>query len=150
MVNLVALYRTPANTDAFNSHFTNTHLPRVKKWPGLRKIEVAKVTGTQIGEPKLYMIEELYFDDEESMQKALASADGQAVAPDMMESAWDSVTVFCIIVMMSFTFNTGIGMTAGFVVYPLFKTLAGRINEVKPGLSVLAVLSLLFFLFYPY
>jgi AGZA family xanthine/uracil permease-like MFS transporter len=60
------------------------------------------------------------------------------------------VPVFCIIVMMSFTFNIGIGMTAGFVVYPLFKTLAGRINEVKPGLWVLAVLSLLFFLFYPY
>jgi AGZA family xanthine/uracil permease-like MFS transporter len=52
--------------------------------------------------------------------------------------------------MMSFTFNFGIGMTAGFVVYPLFKTLAGRITEVKPGLWVLAVLSLLFFLFYPY
>ena len=60
------------------------------------------------------------------------------------------IPVFCIIVMMSFTFNIGIGMTAGFVVYPLFKTLAGRINEVKPGLWVLAVLSLLFFLFYPY
>jgi uncharacterized protein (TIGR02118 family) len=118
MVKLVALYQTPENTDAFDSHFAETHLPRVKKWPGLRKIEVAKVTGTQIGEPKLYMIEELYFDDEESMQKALASADGKAVAPDMMESARDSVTVFCIIVMMSFTYNIAIGMTAGFVVYP--------------------------------
>jgi uncharacterized protein (TIGR02118 family) len=150
MFKLVALFQTPANTDAFNSHFTNTHLPRVKKWLGLRKIDVAKVTGTQIGEPKLYMIEELYSDDEESMQKALASADGQAVALDMMESARDSVTVFCIIVMMSFTFNIGVGMTAGFVVYPLLKGFSGKLKEVKPGLSVLAVLSLLFFLFYPY
>jgi uncharacterized protein (TIGR02118 family) len=125
-------------------------LPRVKKWPGLRKIEVARATGTQIGEPKLYLIEELYFDDEESMQKALASADGKAVAPDMMESARDSVTVFCIIVMMSFTYNIAIGMTAGFVVYPLFKVLTGRIQEVRAGMWALAVLSLLFFVFYPF
>jgi len=94
MVKLVALYPTPANTDAFDSHFADTHLPRVKKWPGLRKIEIAKVTGTQIGEPKLHMIEELYFDDEESMQKALASTDGKAAALDLMEFAGSSVTVF--------------------------------------------------------
>lgn len=60
------------------------------------------------------------------------------------------VPVFCIIVMMSFTYNIGIGMTAGFVVYPLFKVLSGRIREVKGGMWVLGVLSLLFFLFYPY
>lgn len=52
--------------------------------------------------------------------------------------------------VMSFTYNIGIGMTAGFVVYPLFKTLSGRLKEVKPGLWVLAILSLLFFVFYPY
>jgi uncharacterized protein (TIGR02118 family) len=53
MVKPVALYQTPADTDAFDSHFADTHLPRVKKWLGLRKIEIANVTGTQIGEPKL-------------------------------------------------------------------------------------------------
>ncbi len=58
--------------------------------------------------------------------------------------------VFCIIVMMSFTYNIGIGMTAGFLLYPLFKILSGRGNEVKPGLWVLAALSLLFYVFYPY
>ena len=58
--------------------------------------------------------------------------------------------VFCIIVMMSFTYNIGIGMTAGFVVYPLFKILGGKREEIKTGLWVLALLSLLFFVFYPY
>jgi AGZA family xanthine/uracil permease-like MFS transporter len=57
---------------------------------------------------------------------------------------------FSIIVMMSFTYNIGIGMTSGFVVYPLFKILAGRRDEIKSGLWVLALLSLLFFVFYPY
>ena len=58
--------------------------------------------------------------------------------------------VFCIIVMMSFTYNIGIGMTAGFLVYPLFKILGGKREEIKTGLWVLALLSLLFFVFYPY
>jgi len=62
----------------------------------------------------------------------------------------DVIPVFTIIVLMSFTYNIGIGMTAGFVVYPLTKTLAGRVKEVPPGLWFLCLLSLLFFIFYPY
>jgi len=60
------------------------------------------------------------------------------------------IPVFTIIVLMSFTYNIGIGMTAGFVVYPLIKTLAGRVREVPAGLWVLGGMSLLFFVFYPY
>ena len=60
------------------------------------------------------------------------------------------VPVFCIITLMSFTYNIGIGMTAGFVIYPLFKILSGKVFEVKPGLWVLAALSLLFFVSYRY
>ncbi|MBI4548722.1 MAG: NCS2 family permease, partial [Ignavibacteriae bacterium] len=67
---------------------------------------------------------------------------------------WDdlseSIPVFCVIVLMSFTFNIGIGMTAGFVIYPLFKILTGKTGMIKPGLWILGGLSLLFFIFYPY
>jgi AGZA family xanthine/uracil permease-like MFS transporter len=60
------------------------------------------------------------------------------------------IPAFTIIVLMSFTYNIGIGMTAGFVVYPIIKILAGRAREVPAGLWVLGALSLLFFVFYPY
>jgi adenine/guanine/hypoxanthine permease len=62
----------------------------------------------------------------------------------------EAVPVYCTIVLMSFTFNIGIGMTAGFLLYPLFKLITGKIQTVKPGLWILAGLSLLFFVFYPY
>ncbi len=62
----------------------------------------------------------------------------------------EGIPVFCVVALMSFTYNIGIGMTAGFVAYPLFKVLSGRFSEVKPGLWVLSGLSLLFFIFYPY
>jgi AGZA family xanthine/uracil permease-like MFS transporter len=60
------------------------------------------------------------------------------------------VPAFVVVALMSFTFNVGIGMTAGFVLYPLCKVAAGRWREVRPGLWVLGGLSLLFFVFYPY
>lgn len=62
----------------------------------------------------------------------------------------ETVPVFCVIVLMSFSFNIGIGMTAGFIVYPVFQVLTGKAKAVKPGLWVLAALSLLFYVFYPY
>ncbi len=62
----------------------------------------------------------------------------------------EAVPAFAVITLMSFTYNIGIGVTAGFLLYPLLKTLSGRMNEVKPGLWVLAALSLAFFMFYPY
>jgi AGZA family xanthine/uracil permease-like MFS transporter len=62
----------------------------------------------------------------------------------------DVIPTFTIIVLMSFTYNIGIGMTSGFVLHPLLKTLAGKRKEVPAGLWLLAGLSLLFFIFYPY
>lgn len=62
----------------------------------------------------------------------------------------EAVPVFSVIILMSFTFNIGIGMTAGFVLYPLMKVMAGRAAEVSPGLWILGGLSLCFFVFYPY
>jgi AGZA family xanthine/uracil permease-like MFS transporter len=51
---------------------------------------------------------------------------------------------------MVFTFNIGIGMTAGFVAYPLFKLLTGRAKEVKGGMWFLGILSLLFYVVSPH
>ena len=57
---------------------------------------------------------------------------------------------FAIIALMSFTYNIGVGITAGFVLYPWFKVAAGRGREIRPGLWVLNILSTMFFVFYPY
>ncbi len=54
------------------------------------------------------------------------------------------------IVLMVFTFNIGVGMTAGFIMYPLLKVLAGKAGGVRPGMWFLAALSLLFFVFSPH
>lgn len=60
------------------------------------------------------------------------------------------VPAFATIALMSFTFNIGVGMTAGFLLYPFCKLIAGRARELHAGLWVLAALSMLFYIFYPY
>jgi len=60
------------------------------------------------------------------------------------------IPAFVIIILMSFSFNMGIGMTAGFIVYPLVKVISGKAKEVSGAIWVLAVVSVLFFVFYGY
>ena len=60
------------------------------------------------------------------------------------------IPAFAVVALMSFTYNVGVGITAGFVLYPFCKLVNGQIRQIRPGLWVLAGLSLLFFVFYPY
>lgn len=60
------------------------------------------------------------------------------------------IPAFSVIVLMSFTLNLGIGLTAGFLMYPLVMALAGRAGQVNAGAWVLGVLSALFLVLYPY
>ncbi|MBC8184727.1 NCS2 family permease [candidate division KSB1 bacterium] len=57
---------------------------------------------------------------------------------------------FCTIILMSFTYNLGIGITAGLVAYPIVKLFAGRGREVELGAWILGAISLIFYIFYPY
>jgi len=54
------------------------------------------------------------------------------------------------IALMSFTYNIGFGMAAGFVLYPLFKLISGRARELTAGSWVLFLMAVLLFIFYPY
>lgn len=66
---------------------------------------------------------------------------------DLLE---ETIPAFVTIILMSFTYNLGIGMTAGFIVYPFTMLIAGRIKQVKAGMWILFVFSFLFYVFYPY
>lgn len=62
----------------------------------------------------------------------------------------ESIPAFTVVALMAFTFNIAIGISAGFVMYPLCKLFGGKPTEIKSGVWVLTALSLLFFVFYPY
>ncbi len=94
MIKLVALYRRPSDTADFDTHFTTTHVPLIRQFPGLRRIEVTKITGAPLGEARYYAMTEMYFENREAMDAALASKEGKSVVRDLMAFAADLVVVF--------------------------------------------------------
>src|SRR6185312_13754049 len=58
----------------------------------------------------------------------------------------ESIPAFAVVTLMCFSFNIGVGITAGFVLYPLGKLVTGKMREIKPGMWILTTLSLLFFI----
>jgi len=57
------------------------------------------------------------------------------------------VPAFTTVIVMVFTFNIANGLTAGLLLYPIMKVLAGRGRELTPGALVLAALCALYYLF---
>jgi len=72
------------------------------------------------------------------------------VANVNFEDMSELIPAFITITLMCFTYNLGIGMTAGFVTYPVIKLFAGKVREVNAGMWILFAFSLAFFIFYPY
>jgi AGZA family xanthine/uracil permease-like MFS transporter len=57
------------------------------------------------------------------------------------------VPSFATIVVMVFTYNIANGLTAGLVLYPLFKIVTGRGKEISAGAAVLGLLCLVYYVF---
>lgn len=57
------------------------------------------------------------------------------------------VPAFATIVVMVFTYNIANGLTAGLLLYPIMKLLAGRVREVRAGSIALAILCAVYFVF---
>ena len=94
MIKLITLYRNPSDTAEFDKHYFDVHVPLIRKFPGLRRLEVTRVTGAPIGEAKFHLMAEMYFDTKDGMDAALASQEGKAVTRDIMSFAADVITVF--------------------------------------------------------
>lgn len=87
MVKLVALYSPPADKEAFDRAYFGTHVPLVKKIPGLQRVEINRITGAPRGEPGFYLIAELYFNDKETMEAGLASPENMEAGKNLMSFA---------------------------------------------------------------
>ncbi len=83
MAGMIAIYRTPVDQEAFDSHYFGTHIPLAKKMPGLLKYEVSQgPIKTLAGPEDIYLIGTLHFEDLETMTNSFASPEGRATAAD--------------------------------------------------------------------
>ncbi|OLF11150.1 ethyl tert-butyl ether degradation protein EthD [Actinophytocola xinjiangensis] len=89
MIKYVALYQAPADPEAFDKAYLESHKPLIDDVPGLVRQEVAKVTRTFVpgflGETAPYLIAELYFESKEDMKTALRSPQWQAAGANLTE-----------------------------------------------------------------
>jgi AGZA family xanthine/uracil permease-like MFS transporter len=76
---------------------------------------------------------------------------GMLMVGSMRKIEFDDLTealpAFACIALMVFTYNIANGLTAGLVLYPVAKAVAGRARELNWGNNVLAILCLTYFLF---
>ena len=89
---LVALYKEPADPAAFDQAYFNTHLPLIKKVPGLQKTVVTRFTRTIMGDG-YYMMAEMYFADKETLKAAMKSPEMAAAGENLNSFAQGLVTL---------------------------------------------------------
>ncbi len=93
MVKLIALYKKPADVEAFEQHYTQIHIPLVEKIPGIRKTEWTRFLASPGGEAPYYMMYEMYFDNMDAYKAAMRSEENKAAGQDLMSFAKDFVTL---------------------------------------------------------
>jgi uncharacterized protein (TIGR02118 family) len=87
MVKLVILYKKPVDAQKFDSYYKEVHMPLASKMPGLKKAEIAKVSGSPFGESEYHLVTELYFDSMDNLKSAMSSPEGKAAARDVKNFA---------------------------------------------------------------
>lgn len=90
---LVALYRTPDDPEAFDKAYFETHIPLLKKVPGLQKVEAHKITRMLVGQKAPYMVATMTFTDKDTLNAAMNSAEMAAAGENLDGFAKDTYTL---------------------------------------------------------
>jgi uncharacterized protein (TIGR02118 family) len=94
---LIAMYKTPADTAAFDRYYHATHVPIAKKVPGLRHYEISRgPIVTLDGVSPYHLIATLSFESVAAIKDALASPEGQATAADLGRFATAGVDIYIL------------------------------------------------------
>src|SRR5262245_3802207 len=87
MVRFLVLYNTPKDTEAFERHYREVHIPLIKKLPGLRRCTIGQHAIPVRDDEPYYWIVELEWDNMDALQKAFQSPEGLATAQDVANLA---------------------------------------------------------------
>jgi uncharacterized protein (TIGR02118 family) len=94
MPRLIVLYSPPEDTDAFDAHYRDVHMPIVSRYPNLRDVRLSTLAGVGGREPAYYLMAEMAFDTAADLDEALQSEPGAASAKDLRNFAAAGVTMF--------------------------------------------------------
>jgi len=84
MAQLIALYKKPSDTKAFDNYYASTHVPLAKTLPGLKSYQISTgPVGVAQGDSPWHLVAMLGFDSVDAIKSALGSPEGQATAADL-------------------------------------------------------------------
>ena len=88
LAKLVAVYKTPKDTAAFDKYYAATHAPLAKAIPGLRSYEISSgPVGLPVETGNVHLVAILEFDSAEAIRAALGTPEGKATAADLANFA---------------------------------------------------------------
>ena len=90
---LVVTYGHPEDPEAFDAYYHGTHIPLVRKMPGLRRVTTGKAQPVDPRTPAPYLITEMDWDSAEEMGASFASPEGRATAADVPNFATGGATM---------------------------------------------------------
>jgi uncharacterized protein (TIGR02118 family) len=91
---IAVCYGQPADPAAFDTYYTQSHIPLVQKVPGLSAFTWGKCEPLGSTEPPFYLVASLHFPTAEAMQDALASDEMRQTGRDLRNFASGGVTMF--------------------------------------------------------
>jgi uncharacterized protein (TIGR02118 family) len=92
-VKITITFGPPADRDAFERHYVDTHAPLVRALPGLRAYEYGRaLTNFDGSPPEAFWVVSLTFDDADAMHESFASPAGQQTVEDMPNFITGSMT----------------------------------------------------------
>lgn len=68
-------------------------MPQAERMPGLRRVSASRIEGGLSQETEVHLVHELYFDDRQALDAAMASDQGQATGRLLIDLAGDQVEV---------------------------------------------------------
>jgi len=93
MTYLLVQYGVPADVNAFNRYYHETHVPLAKALPGLREFTVSDGLVNPLAGTAPHLIAQLTFDSPEAVEAALASPEGQATVADLPNFVTGGVSI---------------------------------------------------------
>ena len=92
MAELIAVYRTPRNADAFNAYYFAKHAALAKTMPGLRSYQASDgAVGLPVEPGGVHLVAILGFDSVDAIRQGPGTPQGEATAADLASFADDGV-----------------------------------------------------------
>lgn len=92
MFKMIAVYKQPADVNAFNDWYKG-HTELVKKVPHVVEVRNNKISGGPRGASDIYMIVEVLFNNKEEFKTAMSSPENMACGKDAFSNYKDIVSV---------------------------------------------------------